>query len=388
MKEEEENLETFFGMKMDLIYIYSLTDTTASHGVHSVIKNFFCNEVYAVLLFVADMKIISTAVIDHTRIIINELEQLYAKDTSKLVILLMHYPSNIKSETCYPAIFLHGWDQSYIDSVGVAKTIGNINIVSWLTRCCFESSHPAHNSADPIITKDTFLLWIEELLPTIAACIKIEHLSDWPPTLKTMSDSVDIWRTFLLEMEFANVLVERFLAYWTPAEMIDVSNRASMISRTASIGITGIIEAEFHQVFVDFLLYTLSHINKHHGLHVIFLKDDEFQEQTKKLFSCMLSLIPLPENLQQFKVAVLKYEKNKRSGKTSRTKAFSFPFFRLIFHVIESVLNVAVNNYHDNCKQKKAEPQNRSDQITAAFHHSSMISDVIKLMLPELEKEV
>ncbi len=384
-KEQKDNFESFFGMHMDLICTYSFTQASTFEKVQNILKKFFQDEVSEILIFVADMKCISQEIVNQTRIMIAEIEYLYAKliGCNKLLVLLLHYPSSLSNRNCYPAIFQHGWDHYYIDSMGSKEDIGNVNIVSWLSQCCFNLP-----CSDPFVTMETLRSWLEEMLPTIAADIEIKCLSGWPK-VKRMTDYVEIWKMFLIDdKNIANILMKRFISYWTTTKVIDVSNKSLVSSKAFSLGMTGKIEAEVLEAFHDFVLYMLSFINKQNGLHVLFLKEGEFRDMTLKLFLNLLSHIPLPSHLEYYKAAA--YKNRKKRSKDQRTKALTFPFFKLIFKFIENILDIALNDFYDSSSKSSEQEQKSGEfftiEIETAFNQPLIIDRVTDLMFAKMGK--
>ena len=380
--EQRINLENFFDVKMDLICIYFFTQATTFQKVKTILKIFFEDEISEVLLFVADMKCISPEIVNQTRIMIAEIEYLYANriGCNKLLVLLLHFPSSLTNKSCYPTIFQRGWDHYYLDSVG-GKI--NIDIVSWLSQCCFDLP-----MSRPFITTETLLSWLMKMLPMISADIGIKRLSGWP-NVKCMTDCVKIWKNFLVEMKTADVLMNRFMSYWTASKIIEVSNKASIAFKTtSSLGMMGKIETEVHEAFKDFVFYMLSFINKQNGLHVLFLKEGKLREMTLELFLNLLSQIPLPLNLDYFKASI--YNNRKKVNQISHSRALTFPFFRLIFKFVESILDVAINDFYDLSKETSEQQTANGDCLTieVAFNQPMIVDSVIDLLFTKIESKV
>ncbi len=397
-REHKSALEKFFDLQdIDLqsFYIYSLTNATASQEIQSILKKFYLDSNADVLLFVADMKVISVDVINHIRIMMDETEHMMSTriECNKLAFLLLHFPFDLNSKMCYPTIFLHGWDHYYLDNIGGRETTGSVNIVSWLSQCCFDSTHQI--TSDPFVSIETLQFWINEIFPTICAHINIRQLSGWPSRSHiTNLSRVDIWKKFLVEMKVGEVLIERFLSYWTPQKMIDISNKTAVISRTSSsLGMTGIIEAEVYQAFIDFLLYTLAFVNKQHGLHVMFLNSNDPPEKAD-LFIDLLHHIHLPSKLEHFKASIVNYNKPKPSKTASPLRALTFPFFRLVFDLLESILDIAVNDFYEErtnaCEnqQEVATTEITIGEVETAFDQQSMITRIVRIMVSKLKREV
>ena len=362
-------------MEIESINIYSLNTTTTSQNVQSVLKHFLVDEKHEILLFIADMKRTSSEVINHTRIMTTELEsQSHGQRIDKLIVLLLHFPSDLRSNKSYPAIFLHNWDHYYLDNIGARDITGrgNIDIVSWLKQCCLTES-------DPFVTSETLCHWLGEILPTLSAHINIKDITD-------LSRCVDIWKKVLFETKLADVLIGRFLSYWTPTTMIDVSRKALMASKTSSLGLMSIVESEFHQSFTDFMLYSLSLVNKHGAVGL--LSSNEVEIKTLNLFLRLLPSVPLPPKMEDFRAVytVLHLKRHKL-----HSKRYCFPFFKLIFRSIEHTLNVTVNEFYDSVNRNLEVTTGQEpavSEVKSAFEQPRMMSDIVNLMKTSLQTQV
>lgn len=395
-------LKNYFDKSIDGLCIYSFTNATSSQEVSKAVKRFLVEDHLNVQLFIANMKIISTDVINHTRIMISEIEHFHQElKSDKLIILLLHFPSTHNSKAVYPTIFLHDWNHCYLDNVGGKESIGNINIVSWLSQCCFDSKVQDMITAEEFVTLETLHAWINELLPMISADISIKTLSEWPEE-STLISRVDIWKSFLVEKQIGEILIKRFQTYWDSSKIRDVSNKASVISRArSSLGMTSIIEAEVHQAFRDYLLYTLTRLNKHHGLHILLSESHTAHtpqhEQICKLFQQVLEAMPLPSKLELCKATILDYERKKKNA-FKRTRALTFPFFRLIFDHLEAILDVVINEFQCGSLSETHQAPTTDDneavmelslnELHSAFNSPTMTSQIIQLMLQKVHKEV
>ena len=374
-EKEKENLKAFFNVEIELINIYSLNTTTTSQDVQSVLKHFFSDEKHEVLLFIADMKRTSSEVINHTRIMISEFEsQSHCQPIDKLIVLLLHFPSDLRSNKSYPAIFLHNWDHYYFDNIGARDITGrgNIDIVSWLKQCCL-------NELDPFVTSETLCHWLGEILPALSAHINIKDVTE-------LSRSVDIWKKVLFETILADELIGRFLSYWKPTTMIDVSRKALMASKTSSLGLMSIIESEFYQSFTDFMLYSLSLVNKHGAVRL--LSSNEVEIKTHNLFLRLLPSVPLPSKMEDFKAVytILHLKRHKL-----HSKGYSFPFFKLIFRLIEHTLNVTINEFYDGVNMNLEDTIDQEpavSEVKSAFEQPRMMSGIVNLMKTSLQTQV
>ena len=399
-REQVDEIHKYLNVDPNLIYIHTISNTTTSHELQNTIKDFFIDHYPDILILVADMKEITVNVINHTRILMdteaNIKQQEKENVCNKVMILLLHFPLNRFTRHCYPTVFSHDWEHYYLDSIGTL-TEGNINVQSWLYQCCVAGKIFSESSSTcicsmiktPFVSCKSLIKWIEQLLPEILLKVQIKFLSGWP------SDDIckrEIWKKFLFEMGVADVLIKRFMNYWTPAKMIELSIKASVVSRTTStLGITGLIQAEVHHQFIDFIIYTLYFINKHKSLHVLFLVEKDF-DCTKDFFLTLLSSIPLPLTLDLCKAAVPSaLDIHKLKGEDIQKKrALCFPFFKVVFKFFESILDMSLNEVNSSrvnivvCSDETV-PKN---EVDSAFHQSTLIELVTEEMSQQIMKEV
>ena len=86
-------------------------------------------------------------VINHLRFMIEETEAQALSTHRKLFVLLLHFPPAMFFDSCYPSLFLRGWNHYYLDSIGHSPTLypGTINIEEWFQRCCFPNKGLYYN---------------------------------------------------------------------------------------------------------------------------------------------------------------------------------------------------------------------------------------------------
>ena len=78
--------------------------------------------------------------VNHLRVMIEEAEaQSPPTSTSKLFVLLLHFPPAMFFDACYPTLFLRGWNHYYLDTIGHESVLhhGQLDIKEWFERCCF-----------------------------------------------------------------------------------------------------------------------------------------------------------------------------------------------------------------------------------------------------------
>ena len=348
-----DELTDYFGIKSDLLYIYTFSSTTTAQEIEDVLKTFIDDDTCEVLLLIADMKEMTKDVINHTRILMDESQIHFRKKHHKVMILLLHFPCSMFFRRCYPSLFLHGWEHYYLDTVSHPKTEHSIDIVKWFLHCC--SSRSTENLQQEIavekedlnfVTNSVMEYWMSEIIPVISAYVYLE-MDRWPH-----SESGDrltrqeIWNKLVFEMNVKDVLMKQFLTYWELETMTELSEKASnfTVIYESTLGMTGAIQTAVQSSFQDFVLYILSVVNKHKAIHALFL-ENRCLDETLSIFLEILSLLPIPKTLQNLKAELIGFTKPMKKKKRSK-QAPSFPFFKLIFKQVEFILDACINDIH------------------------------------------
>ena len=81
----------------------------------------------------------SDEMVNHLRVMVEEEEVQSSSRNKKLFVLVLHFPPAMFFDSCYPSLFLRGWNHYYLDSIGHCPTISSghlVDIEQWLQRCC------------------------------------------------------------------------------------------------------------------------------------------------------------------------------------------------------------------------------------------------------------
>ena len=113
---EVAGLEDLFLISTDLLYIYTISNTSRQQNINQVLTQFFQSEQYEVLVLVANMNELNKDCISHVRLLIEEMEALFQSKikANKLVYFLLHFPENMLYSYCYPCLFEKGWQHIYL----------------------------------------------------------------------------------------------------------------------------------------------------------------------------------------------------------------------------------------------------------------------------------
>ena len=277
---------------------------------------------------------------------------------SKMMILLLHFPPSLFTQSCYPSLFLHGWEHYYLDSIGQVHS--TVNIETWLLQCSKQANYEDGGNhmcdtdsassgslsptfSDYFISLEGMEVWLKEILPIIVATI---------PVNKEMG-ICEYWEDLLFTKGIGNVIMERYLSYWKPQQMIELSEVAAhrSVNYESIISISGAIQAALKSSFKDFVLYFLKLI----AIHEVTQLD---QPDIHNLLLNLLKVISIPETGQQLHMELIsllnKSLVSKHTKQLRKKTARSFPLFRVIYEVMECILDEAMKVVHQSLSSVQA----------------------------------
>ena len=347
-EKERKVLEEFFKLDSKLFHTYIITKSTSQEKLNNVLSQFFKHD-FQVLLLWGDMNILSKDTINHTRLLIEEAERkLQSLKTSKLVFLILHFPSNMFYSHCYPSIFLKGWRHIYMDMIGQTETNTSTNVEEWLRICLLPNQKClACTESISFVPDDILTMWIEKWLPMISSTITIQETKEFPGA----RSAKDCWSQILFTFKVEKVIRRKFNTYWQKRTMYDLSLQAANYAMTyqSTRTLSSTIEATIQSNFKNFVLYFLSLINQNMAMHTVLLKtekDPERSDDIGKSFLRMLSSLHLPESLEEIKLglAILKHQSSPSSDRAVFVPQFYF--FPVAFEYIEVLVNKALHLVH------------------------------------------
>ena len=340
--------------------IYRIMATTCLKELREVFNDFRDN--YSeVLLLVADVKETSVDVINHVRLLMENCNQQLQED--KVVILLLHFPSSNFFKHCYPSLFINGWKHRYLDTIGYGSENGSVNIAEWL----MQSFGLAEVSLN-FIKDDDLNVWLKEILPLACGYLEIQSINAWPNSFWARHD---ILKQVLFSQHIKPVLFARFRKFWTPFLMITLSRSIAVLSARyqSTRGISDLINSAIKATFTDFVLYLLFFLNSHYVFHTIH-SNEEFFDVTFVALARIMEFLPIPHSREDLKVEVMNnIIPSPLSKVTQRVPAF--PFFKMIYEVVEQELNQCGNEYAVRRKNIVSSDQTKMFLIQRPRHSSS-----------------
>ena len=320
-----------------------------------------------VLLLTASMQEVTKKMVNHLRVIVEEAES-RIENTTKLFVLLLHFPPAMFFDPCYSSLFLQGWDHYYLDSITPAtltkgaeiKTVVDIN--KWFQHCCC-SGYEADHHNDQMVTALQFML--EDAVPVIASRLdlKIGRHGFFHKSIDA-SQRTSIIKDLLVNKRIGTALSHRFAEYWTPQAMLELLQKVTKFtnSRKSTLNITDAIQTTFRVLFFDFLVYMLSKINEHHNLNILLEKDST--SNILELFLKLLQNVPVPD-LKSLQVlsATVTLQALQESDYLPK-----FPFFKYVCEAVDKYIDDSTEKVNQkawtNLLQEMMDPQGAEESIT------------------------
>jgi len=247
------------------------------------------------LFLTASMQDVTKKMVNHLRVIVEEAE-CQIKNTSKLFVLLLHFPPAMFFNPCYPSLFLQGWDHHYLDSITPAtltrgaevRTVVDIN--EWFQQCCSFGYTSSVDSDKMVIALENML---RDAVPVIASRLVLKLTSFCGTT--NASQRTSIIEDLLLDKRIGNVLSQQFAKYWNRQTMLELLQKVSRFTcnQKSTLNITDAIQTTFRSLFFDFLVYMFAKINADRNLDILLNKN--CTSHTLELFCNLLKTVPVPD---------------------------------------------------------------------------------------------
>ena len=135
----------------EIALIYRLAQFSSEDAFQTMLSEWTSDDKHRLLLLVVDMNVISITRVNFVRL---KFEQLHTQP-HKSVVMLLHFPlSDAHVRACYPALFLAGWEHTFLDAVGQSDDgPASLEIKKMLQVACdlddsFDPTHALHASLE------------------------------------------------------------------------------------------------------------------------------------------------------------------------------------------------------------------------------------------------
>jgi hypothetical protein len=347
---------------VDELIVEHLSVLKSEAMLTSAIESWTKNSRKRILLLLVDMS--SPSASERTNYARMCVEQHVRETEGKSFILVLHYPpSSTQNQSCYPSLFLGGWEHYFLDGVGSQGQSSGIEHL-------IEAACRGDRADDPRQLERTTLRicnTVQTLLPRVIPHVASQKLFYSHQGKHGQASFVD--RTSLLQSvmnstvggtHIASILCMKFARMWANHALLFCMRRATegLVRGTTQLSLTMSIESVLVETFDTFLTAEVMEMNQWRNLDVLL--DTDPGESIRELYGLILRDLPtIPfEELVLQKTKSRAIQVSPLTDPRNESADVHFPFFRLI------------SSFIDECIEKVEQllEQERAD--------SSMISQV------------
>ena len=307
------------------VVIRRLSTIRTQKSMEGVIKDVVKDDNVKVCVLIANLEHCSKKIINHVRILIEEIET--ELQTHKLFIILLCFPPRQFFHPVYPSLYLKGWDHYYLDKIGdYPSTNTTVNIQEWFVRCLQPSTTEMSSLTETV----------REMLPqSVSEIVSHVHFGSKPGKSinchMSVSDRSEIINDLLQGKGMGEVICEKFCRIWTPKLMLHYLEETAKLSlmRESTVSMTDSIHSNFRKFFFDFSVYIFSQINADWYLDI--LCDQSCSDDILKLLFSLLRVLPMPP---------LPQLNSYRSTYAANDVVYTpeFPYFRFVCGLIDELV--------------------------------------------------
>ena len=368
---------------VDALVFQKLSSFTSFTVINELLKTFVNSKESQVLLITVNMQEISNDVVNHLRIMIEEIENRIKKGPRKLFVVLLHFPSPKLSFPCYSSLFLRGWDYSHLDVIGFSAQGGAlIDIREWFKQCYTTTSFPSTRSS--IATQLHALL--KEAIPVISSRVFFgKHPSSSFNRPMNVTERISLLEKLFFKKKVGEILCDRFHSYWQPKVMVEYLEKAAQLSQQheTSLSVIDSLQTIFKNLFFDFLVHMVYKINQ--GMNIDVLFNDGSSDDVVNLFLDVLRTFPIPK-LNEIKMLGIASSDTAVANSEVAYAPPKFPFFFLVASSVEKLVDQSRREVNQGVDMLSdySEPRPSLFQ-TAEQSRVQMMADMLKIIQTKLE---
>ena len=377
---------------LGVLKIYKITPDTLHGEIERQVENFSESMDHTIFLIIANMQDVTLKMINHLRILVEQKENESLND-DKLIVFLLQFPQGQQLFThCYPALFLSGWDHFYLDSLttdfsvcGLPKPLQNVVDI----RQCFRVALCIANTDDSLSLSLEPLLM--EAIPVISPRVVVgstNKIYNKPMSIKERQKQL---KTLLiksaLEQEeyyvctpFGKALCFLFTQYWDNVTVTKFLQAAASFSfcHQSTLSITSYIQTRIKALFFEFVIYMLWKINEDCNLDCYEFSDSSSTINVEEFFGS------ITKNLR-FKVPSLSSLPHAcRALPPPENKGFKFPFFGMVYHYLEEMLDCSQEIVNKKMSSKAINPQSSISSKAIKKFEEKELFEVMKEKLQQV----
>ena len=348
-----------------VLKIYKITPDRLHGEIEKQVQTFSESMDHTIFLIIANMQDVTLKMINHLRILIEQKENESLND-DKLIVFLLQFPQGQQLFThCYPALFLSGWDHFYLDSLttdfsvcGLPKPLQNVVDI----RQCFQVALCIASSDDSVSLSLESLL--KEAIPVISPRVIVGSTNKIYNKPMSVKERQKLLKKLLLkdtlEQEeqwectyLGKALCFLFTQYWDNVTVTKFLQAAASFSfrHQSTLSITNYIQTRIKALFFEFVVYMLWKINEDCNLDCYEFSDSSSTIIVEEFFGS------ITKNLK-FKVPSLSsLPRACRGLPPPENKGFKFPFFGMVYHYLEEMLDCSQEIVNKKLSSKAINPQ-------------------------------
>ncbi len=397
--EDDSLLRELVFSNLEQLVVHKLSTVTTYTSMNEFLRTYLASETQSLLLLVVNMQETSKEVVNHLRIMIEEVESEHLRKSQgnrpqKLFAVLLHFPSSRLTSPCYPSMFLRGWDFHYLDIIGYsAKEGGILDIRDWFRQCYFTSSVAA--SCGAISPEDSVTLQLQNLLEESVQVVSSRvnfrsHKASSFNCPMSLPERNSALKELFFHKGVGDVLCERFRSYWHPSVMVEYLEKAASFAHQheTTLNVVDSLQFIFKSLFFDFLVYMVSKINE--GMNIDVLFNRECSPAVQKLFLDLLRVYPIPK-LSELRMLGIASGTDSHVRKTKESFCPPrFPFFSLVSAQVEKLIDQSrreVNQQQVEWLCDRSEPRHVSlFQNQTQRSQLQTMADMLELVATKLEE--
>ena len=372
-------LESIVYDDLGVLKIYKITPDTLHGEIEKQVQTFTESTDRTIFLIIANMQDVTLKMINHLRILVEQKENESLND-DKLIVFLLQFPQGQQLFTrCYPALFLNGWDHFYLDSLttdfsvcGLPKPLQNVVDI----RQCFRVALCIASTDDSLSLSLEPLL--KEAIPVISPRVVVGSTNTIYNKRMSIKERQKLLKKLLLkgtlEQEehivctpFGKALCSLFTQYWDNVTVTKFLQAAASFSfcHQSTLSITSYIQTRIKALFFEFVVYMLWKINEDCNLDCYDFSDSSSTITVEELFGSITKSLIVPS------LSFLPHAC--RALPPPENKGFKFPFFGMVYHCLEEMLDCSHEIVNKKISSKAINPQSSvSSKATKQFEEKEL----------------
>ena len=360
-----------------------LSSFTSFTTINELLKSFVHSKAKRVLMISVNMQETSKDVVNHLRIMIEELETKAKSEDRKLYVILLHFPSSKLSSPCYSSLFLRGWDYTYLDAIGVSAKGGSlIDIREWFKQCYTTSAFSTTRLS--IATQLQSLL--KEAIPVITSRVYFgRHSAASFNKPMSVLERNHLLSSLFFDKKVGEILCDRFHSYWQPSVMVEYLEKAAHVSQQheTSLSVIDSLQTIFKNLFFDFLVHMVYKMNQ--GMNIDVLFSPTSSRNVVELFLDVLRIIPIPK-LSEIKILGISSNDMAAKSPDSTYAPPKFPFFFLVASDVEKLVDQSRREVNQSVDMLNEYSEPRPSLFnTVEQSRVQVMADMLKIIQTKLE---